>query len=584
MTTQPGHEALDRTTVHLLGRDPRLQQRAARRDDRRPGRRGLRPTPASTTRSSWSTTAAATAAGTSSPRRPAPPRTWSRSTCSSNYGQHHANLAGLREATGDYVITMDDDLQNPPDQALLLIDEAMTGNDVVFGQFERKQAAGYRRLGSKLISAHQPADLRPARRPRGLQLPDPAPRRRRPDLRLAHRPPLHHRPGAACTPATAPRAGPPRPAPGRQEQLQPAPDPAPRADDPVQLLVVPAAVRRPGRLRDRPASACVLGGFYLLRASSGTPTCEGWTTLVVLLSIFNGFTIALLSMLGEYVVRTLNAVSSQRDLPRHGPGARVTRHLLVIGRPALRHDVPPRPAARTPARSPWRARPGPSRRSSSPTSWPAAGVEWYRATYFGHADRRATCSARRAPATSSTPRPPSGRAADARRPAGPGPAARPVQRAVSHWRFSSDQGLETRPLETALDREPGGPLPWDPERTSVSPFAYLERGRYVDHLRRWLERFGDAVTVSFLEELVAEPQRVGDLYRCPGRRRRRSRRPARAAGQPEHPRPAPASTPVWSSGCATTSARSDAALEDLLGRALPWAATERDDDRRSPGW
>ena len=58
-----------------------------------------------------------------------------------NYGQHHANLAGLREATGDYVITMDDDLQNPPDQALLLIDEAMTGKDVVFGEFEQ-QAGG----------------------------------------------------------------------------------------------------------------------------------------------------------------------------------------------------------------------------------------------------------------------------------------------------------------------------------------------------------------------------------------------------------------------------------------------------------
>ena len=31
-----------------------------------------------------------------------------------NYGQHHANLAGLRETTGDFVITMDDDGQNPP--------------------------------------------------------------------------------------------------------------------------------------------------------------------------------------------------------------------------------------------------------------------------------------------------------------------------------------------------------------------------------------------------------------------------------------------------------------------------------------
>src|SRR5690349_3575718 len=30
-----------------------------------------------------------------------------------NYGQHHANVAGFREATGDFVITLDDDLQNP---------------------------------------------------------------------------------------------------------------------------------------------------------------------------------------------------------------------------------------------------------------------------------------------------------------------------------------------------------------------------------------------------------------------------------------------------------------------------------------
>ena len=82
-----------------------------------------------------------------------------------NYGQHNANLAGLRESTGDYVITMDDDGQNPADQALVLIDEAMTGKDVVFGRFERKQHAGYRQLGSKMIGMinrrvfAQPPDL-----------------------------------------------------------------------------------------------------------------------------------------------------------------------------------------------------------------------------------------------------------------------------------------------------------------------------------------------------------------------------------------------------------------------------------------
>ena len=45
---------------------------------------------------------------------------------------------------------------------------------------------------------------------------------------------------------------------------------------------------------------------------------------MVLLSIFNGFIIALLSMLGEYVVRTLNAVSAQETYHVIEPGARVS--------------------------------------------------------------------------------------------------------------------------------------------------------------------------------------------------------------------------------------------------------------------
>ena len=52
-----------------------------------------------------------------------------------NYGQHNANLCGLRQTTGDYVVTMDDDLQNPPEEIIHLINEAMTGPDVVFGKF-----------------------------------------------------------------------------------------------------------------------------------------------------------------------------------------------------------------------------------------------------------------------------------------------------------------------------------------------------------------------------------------------------------------------------------------------------------------
>ena len=54
----------------------------------------------------------------------------------------------------------------------------------------------------------------------------------------------------------------------------------------------------------------LLGGVYLVNGLVNDTQVEGWTTLVVLLAVFNGFTIGMLSMLGEYVVRTLNAVSS----------------------------------------------------------------------------------------------------------------------------------------------------------------------------------------------------------------------------------------------------------------------------------
>ena len=35
-----------------------------------------------------------------------------------NYGQHNANLCGFLHADGDYVVTMDDDLQNPPEEII----------------------------------------------------------------------------------------------------------------------------------------------------------------------------------------------------------------------------------------------------------------------------------------------------------------------------------------------------------------------------------------------------------------------------------------------------------------------------------
>ena len=59
----------------------------------------------------------------------------------------------------------------------------------------------------------------------------------------------------------------------------------------------------------------------------------------------------------------------------------------------------------------------------------------------------------------------------------------PVARAVSNWQLSTAHGLETRPLEQALVENLDGPARrGTPATTSVSPYAYLERGRYAEQL------------------------------------------------------------------------------------------------------
>jgi undecaprenyl-phosphate 4-deoxy-4-formamido-L-arabinose transferase len=71
-----------------------------------------------------------------------------------NFGEHNAVMTGLRHASGTYVITMDDDLQNPPEEVMRLYDHARLGNwDVVYTRYASKQHAGWRNLGSRFANA-----------------------------------------------------------------------------------------------------------------------------------------------------------------------------------------------------------------------------------------------------------------------------------------------------------------------------------------------------------------------------------------------------------------------------------------------
>jgi undecaprenyl-phosphate 4-deoxy-4-formamido-L-arabinose transferase len=66
-----------------------------------------------------------------------------------NYGEHNAVLSGWRQARGEHIVNLDDDGQNPPDEAVRMWAQAKTtGLDVVFGHYAVKQHSAWRNLGS----------------------------------------------------------------------------------------------------------------------------------------------------------------------------------------------------------------------------------------------------------------------------------------------------------------------------------------------------------------------------------------------------------------------------------------------------
>src|SRR5437870_6960093 len=72
---------------------------------------------------------------------------------SRNYGEHNAVMVGLRHARGAHIITMDDDLQNPPEEVERLLAFAQqSGREVVYTHYDEKQHAAWRNLGSRFTN------------------------------------------------------------------------------------------------------------------------------------------------------------------------------------------------------------------------------------------------------------------------------------------------------------------------------------------------------------------------------------------------------------------------------------------------
>jgi len=83
-----------------------------------------------------------------------------------NVGEHNAVMAGLNQSTGDYMVIMDDDFQNPISEVVKLLDHATQNDcDVTYTYYKKKKHSFFRNLGSRLndkaanIMLKKPKDL-----------------------------------------------------------------------------------------------------------------------------------------------------------------------------------------------------------------------------------------------------------------------------------------------------------------------------------------------------------------------------------------------------------------------------------------
>jgi len=77
---------------------------------------------------------------------------WVRGIClMCNYGQHNATLAGIRSVKYNVTVTLDDDLQHPPNQIQKLINKLSDGFDVIYGTPVAEPHGFFRGLASRIL-------------------------------------------------------------------------------------------------------------------------------------------------------------------------------------------------------------------------------------------------------------------------------------------------------------------------------------------------------------------------------------------------------------------------------------------------
>jgi glycosyltransferase involved in cell wall biosynthesis len=244
-----------------------------------------------------------------------------------NAGQHAALMAGLHRVRGEVVVTMDDDLQHPPEEIPRLLAALSPEVDVVYGGADQRRHAAWRNLGSAMVRGLMVVTIG---KPRRLvlssfrvlrrEVADALTRARSPYLfldaeifrvttRAIHVEVEHH-----------PRAD------GRSSYTLGS-----LARLATNLVFNHSAL--PLRLISvLGISAAVLalgfGSTIIAKRVLGIPQQLGWPSLAVLITFFGGATLFSLGMIGEYLIRIVHQTAlrpqfhvRREQLPGPGPDA-----------------------------------------------------------------------------------------------------------------------------------------------------------------------------------------------------------------------------------------------------------------------
>ncbi len=89
----------------------------------------------------------------------------------------------------------------------------------------------------------------------------------------------------------------------------------------------------------------------------------------------------------------------------------------------------------------------------------------------------------------------------------------PIERSISNYWFSVNNGFETMSMAEAFLCEEDRWLNYDHEHISSSPYAYLRRGRYIECISMYQRYFPDEnIRVMLFEQLIESVDILRDLY------------------------------------------------------------------------